>query len=499
MSEPSSIPDILVIFIRPNQEKKVLFQTIHFLFFFIVVFAVYWFLFSKNHRRQNIFLLMASYVFYGLWDYRFLSLIAISTIIDYFVGLQLAKTTDQKRRKLLLSLSLIGNLSMLGFFKYYNFFIESLTYSLGIVGIGLSDLTMDIILPVGISFYTLQTLSYTIDIYRKKIEPTKDFIAFSAFVSFFPQLVAGPIERASNLLPQFLKPRQFNYDFAVKGMQMILWGLFMKVVIADSLAENHFHIFLHSKNPSLLSQLFNLPIGATMLYCDFAGYSLIARGIARLLGFELMRNFAFPFFASSVSEFWKRWHISLTSWLMDYVFRPFLKISSSKNKAVYGLFLVFVLCGLWHGAQLTFLLWGGLTALFYLVDRGIQKLLGRYMKPKTTRASKTITFCLWCTTQFFFTISAYLFFSPSLDRTSSLLKNMLNLGTLDSIEFKVNTIPLFAIFIFYGFEYFHRKRNFGFDLSPKIPRVVRWGLYLLISFMVVSYLGQTINFVYFQF
>ena len=388
---------------------------------------------------------------------------------------------------------------MLGFFKYYNFFIESLTYSLGTVGIGLSGLTMDIILPVGISFYTLQTLSYTIDIYREKIKPTKDFIAFSAFVSFFPQLVAGPIERASNLLPQFLKPRQFDYDYAVKGMQMILWGLFMKVVIADSLVENHFHIFLHSKNPSLLSQLLNLPIGATMLYCDFAGYSLIARGIARLLGFELMRNFAFPFFASSVSEFWKRWHISLTSWLMDYVFRPFLRISSSKNKAVYGLFLVFVLCGLWHGAQLTFLLWGGLTALFYLVDRGIQKILGRYMKPKITRASKTTTFLLWCTTQSFFMISAYLFFSPSLDRTYSLLSSMLNLGTLDSIEFKVNTIPLFAIFVFYGFEYFHRKRNFGFDLSPKIPRVVRWGLYLLISFMVVSYLGQTINFVYFQF
>ena len=280
---------------------------------------------------------------------------------------------------------------MLGFFKYYNFFIESLTYSLGIVGIGLSDLTMDIILPVGISFYTLQTLSYTIDIYRIKIEPTKDFIAFSAFVSFFPQLVAGPIERASNLLPQFLMPRQFNYDYAVKGMQMILWGLFMKVVIADSLVENHFHIFLYSTSPSLLSQLIDLPMSATMLYCDFAGYSLIARGIARLMGFELMRNFAFPFFATSVSEFWKRWHISLTSWLMDYVFRPFLQFSSSKNKAVYGLFLVFVLCGLWHGAQLTFLLWGGLTALFYLFDRGIQKLLGRYMKPKITIVSKTIT------------------------------------------------------------------------------------------------------------
>ena len=442
---------------------------------------------------------MASYLFYGLWDYRFLSLIAISTIIDYFVGLQLAKTTDQNRRKLLLSLSLIGNLSILGFFKYYNFFIESLTYSLGIVGIGLSDLTMDIILPVGISFYTLQTLSYTIDIYRKRIKPTKNFIAFSAFVSFFPQLVAGPIERASNLLPQFLMPRQFNYDYAVKGMQMILWGLFMKVVIADSLVENHFHIFLHSKNPSLLSQLLNLPIGATMLYCDFAGYSLIARGIARLLGFELMRNFAFPFFATSVSEFWKRWHISLTSWLMDYVFRPFLRISSSKNKAVYGLFLVFVLCGLWHGAQLTFLLWGGLTALFYLVDRGIQKLLGRYMKPKMTRTSKTINFFLWFTTQFFFMISGYLFFSPSLDRTVTLLTSMLNLGGINAFEFRVNTIPLFALFFFYTCEYYHRKRNFGFDLSPQVPRALRWGLYLLISFMVVSYLGQTINFVYFQF
>ena len=184
---------------------------------------------------------------------------------------------------------------------------------------------------------------------------------------------------------------------------------------------------------------------------------------------------------------------------MDYVFKPFLRISSSKNKAIYGLFLVFVLCGLWHGAQITFLLWGGLTALFYLVDRGIQKLFGQYMTPKMTIASKTITFFLWSTTQFFFMISAYLFFSPSLDRTYSLLKSMLYLGTLDSIEFKVNTIPLFAIFIFYGFEYFHRKRKFGFDLSPKISRVVRYALYLFISFMVVSYLGQTINFVYFQF
>ena len=221
-----------------------LFQTIHFLFFFIVVFVIYWFTLSRNHHRQNIFLLIASYLFYGLWDYRFLSLIAISTIIDYFVGLRLGKTEDKKQRKFLLLLSLVGNLSMLAFFKYYNFFVESLAYNFGIIGIGMSDLTMDIILPVGISFYTLQTLSYTIDVYREKINPTTDFVAFSAFVSFFPQLVAGPIERASNLLPQFLQPRQFNYNYAVKGMQMVLWGLFMKVVIADSLVDNHFYIFL---------------------------------------------------------------------------------------------------------------------------------------------------------------------------------------------------------------------------------------------------------------
>ena len=476
-----------------------LFQTIHFLFFFIVVFAIYWFLLSKNYRRQNTFLLMASYLFYGLWDYRFLSLIAISTIIDYSVGLQLAKTTDQKRRKILLSLSLIGNLSMLGFFKYYNFFIESLMYSLGMIGVSLSDLTIDIILPVGISFYTLQTLSYTIDIYRKKIEPTKDFIAFSAFVSFFPQLVAGPIERASNLLPQFLQPRQINYDFVVKGMQMILWGLFMKVVIADSLAENHFYIFLQSKTPSLLSQLINMPLGATMLYCDFAGYSLMARGLARMLGFELMRNFAFPFFAPSISEFWKRWHISLTSWLMDYVFRPFLRMSSSKNKAAYGLFLVFLLCGLWHGARLNFLLWGAVTAIFYLIDRRVQKSISRFMAPTKVFTSKAITLLLWFTTQFFFIISGYLFFSPSLDRTFSLFNSMLNLGDMNTIEFRVSTIPLFALVFFYAFEFIHRKGNFGFDLSPTLPRVVRWGLYVLISFMVISYLGQSMNFIYFQF
>ena len=236
-----------------------------------------------------------------------------------------------------------------------------------------------------------------------------------------------------------------------------------------------------------------------MLYCDFAGYSLIARGIARLLGFNLMQNFAFPFFASSVADFWKRWHISLTSWLMDYVFRPFLKVSSSKNKAVYGLFLVFILCGLWHGARLTFVLWGVLTAIFYLVDRVVQKSINRHLKPKNILSSKTLTFFMWLTTQSFFMISAYLFFSPSLNRTSFLLKSMMNLGSIDTIVFRVNTIPMIALFFFYGFEYFHRRRNFGFDLSSKIPRPMRWGLYLVLSSIIVSYLGQAINFVYFQF
>ncbi|MBA99754.1 MAG: membrane-bound O-acyltransferase family protein [Saprospirales bacterium] len=460
---------------------------------------MYWFVLSKSHRRQNIFILVASYLFYGLWDYRFLSLIALSTTIDYFVGLRLAKSNDKKHRKFLLSISLIGNLSILGFFKYYNFFVESLAYSFGTMGIRISDFTMDIILPVGISFYTLQTLSYTIDIYRDKIKPTEDFIAFSAFVSFFPQLVAGPIERASNLLPQFLQPREFNYKYAVKGMEMILWGLFMKVVIADSLDATQAYIFFTSKNPTLLSQLVNLPLSTTWLYCDFAGYSLIARGTARLLGFELMRNFAFPFFATSVSDFWKRWHISLTSWLMDYVFRPYLKITSSKNKAVYGLFLVFILCGLWHGARLTFLLWGGLTAIFYIIDRFVQKSIGKHFKPQHWITSIALSVMLWFSTQAFFMLSGYLFRSPSLERMAVLLKSMTNVGTISTIDWKINTIPLIAVFFFFGFEYLHRKRNFGFDLSQNIPRVARWGLYLLISFMIVSYLGQTINFVYFQF
>ena len=299
-----------------------LFNSLDFAIFLPVVFLLYWFVFQKKIKAQNALVALASYVFYGWWDWRFLSLIIFSSVIDYFIGLQLENIKKDRYRRLLLWTSIFVNLGLLGFFKYFNFFIDNFLDAFSFFGYQIPNTSLNIILPVGISFYTFQTLSYTIDVYRKQLKPTKDFVAFTAFVSFFPQLVAGPIERASNLLPQFYKKRKFDYSIAVDGMRQILWGLFKKIVIADNCAKYANEIFNNSGNYSGTTLLLGALFFTFQIYGDFSGYSDIAIGTSRLFGFKLMKNFAFPYFSRDIAEFWRRWHISLSSWFRDYLYIP---------------------------------------------------------------------------------------------------------------------------------------------------------------------------------
>lgn len=343
-----------------------LFNSIDFAIFFPVFFVLYWFVTNKNVSLQNFLIVIASYVFYGWWDWKFLFLIIFSTLTDYMAGIALQRTQKKIWRKSILFTSILINIGFLGFFKYYNFFIDNFVSAFSFFGKQISVSSLNIILPVGISFYTFQTMSYTIDIYRKKLEPAKDFISFAAFVSFFPQLVAGPIERATNLLPQFYRKRVFSYDRAVDGLRQILWGLFKKVVIADNCAEYANIIFNNSSDYSGSTLVLGAVFFTFQIYGDFSGYSDMAIGISRLLGFNLMKNFSFPYFSRDIAEFWRRWHISLSTWFRDYLYIPLGGSKGGMLKRVRNTFIIFIVSGFWHGANWTFVIWGFLNALYFL-------------------------------------------------------------------------------------------------------------------------------------
>jgi len=335
-----------------------LFNSLDFALFLPIVFCLYWFVTANNLRLQNLLIVIASYFFYGWWDWRFLSLILFSTTADYLIGLRLSIEETKKKRKLLLWLSILINIGFLGFFKYYNFFLENFQSAFLFFGKEISLGSLSIILPVGISFYTFQTLSYTIDIYKRKLTPCKDFIFFAAFVSFFPQLVAGPIERASNLLPQFYNKRKFDYYLAVDGLRQILIGFFKKVVIADNCAEFANLAFNDTINQSGIVLLFGAIFFAFQIYGDFSGYSDIAIGISKLFGFKLKQNFAFPYFSRDIAEFWRRWHISLSTWFRDYLYIPLGGSRGSNLMKIRNTFIIFIVSGFWHGANWTFIIWG---------------------------------------------------------------------------------------------------------------------------------------------
>ena len=343
-----------------------LFNSIDFAVFLPIVFMLYWFVTDKNLKLQNLLIVAASYIFYGWWDWRFLFLILFSTIVDFYVGMKLKRQENQTKRKLLLWTSILVNLGFLGFFKYYNFFLDNFINAFSFFGMQFKANTLNIILPVGISFYTFQTLSYSIDVYKRKLEPTNDFIAFAAFVSFFPQLVAGPIERATHLLPQFYTKRTFDYAKAVDGMRQILWGLFKKIVIADNCAELANQIFNNSADMNGSALLLGAIFFAFQIYGDFSGYSDIAIGTSRLFGFDLMQNFNFPYFSRDIAEFWRRWHISLSTWFRDYLYIPLGGSCGGTWTKVRNTFIIFIVSGFWHGANWTFIAWGILNAIYFL-------------------------------------------------------------------------------------------------------------------------------------
>tara|TARA_R110002074_G_scaffold393022_1_gene579156 strand:+ start:9260 stop:10693 length:1434 start_codon:yes stop_codon:yes gene_type:complete len=475
------------------------FNSIAFLLFLPTVFIIYWFLLKRNLKAQNILLLIASYFFYGWWDYRFLILIALSTVIDYVVGLKLQDETVDKKRKYLLALSLIFNLGMLGFFKYYNFFIDSWLDSWAILGIKMHASTMQIILPVGISFYTFQTLSYTIDVYRKKLIPTKNFINFATFVAFFPQLVAGPIERATNLLPQFSVKRSFSLERAKSGIHLIIWGLFKKIVIADSCATYVNAIFDNYQELNTLTLIIGAVYFAFQIYGDFSGYSDIAIGTGRLFGFELMQNFNYPYFSRDVAEFWRRWHISLTTWFRDYLYIPLGGSRTSKRKLIRNVFIIFLVSGFWHGANWTFIIWGALHALFF-----IPLLMGKKNRKNINQVSENvvipsfrelidmlITFTLVALAWVFFRADTI---SVAFHYIKRLVSNLnFNIEYLSIENYSLEMLLLIGIFIL--FEWFHKHTEHPFLGKLKWIKIVSIIL-MILTFGVYS---NHQEFIYFQF
>ena len=343
-----------------------LFNSIEYLIFLPIVFLIHSYTYDKSFKVQNLFILISSYYFYGWWDWRFLSLIFLSTIVDYLIGFKIHNSLDVKVRKSFLWVSILFNLSLLGFFKYCNFFIDSWIDLLASFGYEQKSIwTLNVILPVGISFYTFQTMSYSLDIYYKKIRPTKDFISFATFVSFFPQLVAGPIERATNLLPQFLSKRSFSFDNCIQGLQLVLWGMFKKIVIADSLGWRVDYIFDNFQILDGGILILGLIYFSFQIYCDFSGYSDIAIGTAKLFGIKLRSNFKFPYFSRNIGEFWRRWHISLSSWFRDYLYIPLGGSRKGRRVSIRNIFIIFILSGFWHGAEWRYIMWGLVHALLF--------------------------------------------------------------------------------------------------------------------------------------
>lgn len=481
-----------------------LFNTTDFLIFLPTVFLAYWFIVNKSLKYQNLLILIASYVFYGWWDWRFLSLIGISTIVDYSVGRGLAKAQDQRVRKIYLLTSLIVNLGFLGFFKYFNFFVDSFISAFSFLGFTLSARTLNLILPVGISFYTFQTLSYTIDVYKRKLQPTTNLIEFAAYVSFFPQLVAGPIERATNLLPQFQKARKFDYSESINGLKQILWGLFKKMVVADRCAEIANMVFRDPSAYNGSALIFGVILFSFQIYGDFSGYSDIAIGTARLFGFKLMKNFAYPYFSRDIAEFWRRWHISLTTWFRDYLYIPLGGSRVSVWKKIRNIFIVFLTSGFWHGANWTFLIWGGIHALYYMPlqiskrhRKNIQVVAKGKFLPSFTEAIRILgTFILVAFGWIFFR-------AENLNQAISFIKDMLSLSifsipNLPKAELLM-TVLLIVFFIF--LEWLGRENEYAIEkLFVKQPQLIRWGFYALIIFLIGMYMQtKETPFIYFQF
>ena len=481
-----------------------LFNSIDFAVFLPIVFLLYWLLANKSLKLQNALIVLASYVFYGWWDWRFLSLILFSTLVDYTIGRKLKSEKNQTKRKILLWTSICVNLGFLGFFKYANFFLDNFTAAFSFFGSEIATHSLDIILPVGISFYTFQTLSYTIDVYKQKLEPTNDFIVFSAFVSFFPQLVAGPIERATNLLPQFYKKRTFDLSKAIDGMRQILWGLFKKIVIADSCAELANQIFYNSAEMNGSTLVLGALFFTFQIYGDFSGYSDIAIGTSRLFGFNLMQNFKFPYFSRDIAEFWRRWHMSLSTWFRDYLYIPLGGSRGGTWMKVRNTFLIFIVSGFWHGANWTFIAWGTLHAIYFLPllltnkNRNNLEIVaqGNYLPTARELLQMLSTFTL--------TVFAWIIFRANdITHAFHYISEIFSASILETPKLsdsKDAIITMLLVFIFIFIEWLGRESQFALEhLGLKWKRPLRHALYYTIIITLFWYNGKEQQFIYFQF
>ena len=483
-----------------------LFNSLDFAIFLPIVFLLYWFVAQKNLKLQNALIVLASYVFYGWWDWRFLSLIIFSTVVDYLVGQKLRVEEKHSKRKVLLWTSILVNLGFLGFFKYYNFFLENFVDAFSLFGMQINANSLNIILPVGISFYTFQTLSYTIDVYKKKLEPTQDFVAFSAFVCFFPQLVAGPIERATNLLPQFYKKRTFEYHKAVDGMRQILWGLFKKVVIADNCAEFANQIFNNSADMNGSTLVLGAIFFTFQIYGDFSGYSDIAIGTSRLFGFDLKQNFATPYFSRDIAEFWRRWHISLSTWFRDYLYIPLGGSRGGTWMKVRNTFAIFLVSGFWHGANWTFIIWGALNAIYFLpllLTNNNRKNLGVVAEGKILPSFKELIAML---ITFILTVFAWIFFrAENISHAFSYIGGIFSKSFFSIPDFtgKIDAvITISLILVFLLVDWFGRKeKNSISSLFNKLNIYFRIFIYYIIMLSIFWFWinGDNNNFIYFQF
>jgi len=479
-----------------------LFNSVNFLLFLPVVFFLYWFATKNNYKWQNILLLVSSYFFYACWDYRFLFLLIFSTVLDYSTGIKMFEAKTIKMKKFWFWLSVIVNLGFLGVFKYYNFFVESAADALNGMGFESHFWTLQIILPVGISFYTFHGLSYVIDIYRDKIKPERNFIDYSVFVSFFPLLVAGPIERATHLLPQIQTKRHFSYSQATDGLRQILWGLFKKIVIADNCAEYANMVF--SSAPGELSgstHLLGVMYFTFQIYGDFSGYSDIALGTARLFGIELLRNFAYPFFSRDTAEYWRRWHISLSSWFRDYLYIPLGGSKGGTWMKVRNTFIIFVVSGFWHGAAWTYVIWGFLNALYIMpsiIFNTNRNNMETVAQGKTFPTFKEVYHIL---ATFSLTVFAFIIF-----RAKDMSHAFSYMGELFSPSFfskpeGVKNYLVWLLVLFFLIEWIGREHKYALEkFGLNWPKPVRLVFYMVVVFAIFWFKPvHDVQFIYFQF
>ncbi len=480
-----------------------IFNSFIFLLFFVLFFAFYWFVFGKNLKGQNLLLLLAGYLFYAWSDWRFLSYLICISALNFFLGIYLEKTSSTVYKKLLLYIGLVQGIGGLAFFKYFNFFIASFRDGFHVLGINLNLHTLNIIVPLGISFFTFRTLSYLLDINKGKIKPEQNWVIFFAYVSFFPSIMSGPIDRAKNLIPQLEKGRVFDYSQATDGLRQIMWGLFKKIVVADSCAPFTNEVFNNHQSYSSSSLLLAAFFYTIQIYADFSGYSDMAIGISRLMGFHITKNFDFPFFAQNIAEFWRKWHMSLTSWLTDYVFTP-LSIAFrdyGRMGLTMAIVINFTICGIWHGANWTYVLFGFLHGCYFipLIVRGTMNKKKKLAKDKMLPTFRELVNML--VTFSIVMLTFIIFRSDSIQQAYHFIHHLFT-ASLFTIPEIANWYVLSLIGIFLILEWFGREQEFAIaHMGIKLNRQFRWAVYLLFSVLILyfNFYNTKTDFIYFQF